>query len=130
MKILRLLLILFALSIILFQRVDVRVIRNERLTVKISFIFFAIVLIEDGRKRGYLKGTSRMLRNLGGLFHSLKFLFRKTDIVFPKADDNITKYDRKTPIIDVTLHFSLVRLIISSFILLYYIIKKKIKRVF
>ena len=127
---LRWLLVLVALLIILFQRVDVRVTRGERLTVKISFIFFAVLLTEDKRQKRNFRSISRLLKSIKGVFRSLKFLLAKSDITLYQSKEYIGNRTEKTPIIDLTLHFSLFRLIISAFILLYYIIKNILQEVY
>lgn len=128
MLILRLVLILVTILFILLQRVDVRVTRSERLTVKISFIFLALVLSEERPKRRHVGGVTKLVKNVKGVFKSLKYLLSKTDIVFQNQNKDYST-DEKQPLIDVTFHFSLLQLIISLSILLYYIVKNKVKRV-
>ena len=128
MLILRLVLILVTILFILLQRVDVRVTRSERLTVKISFTFLALVLSEERPKRHHVGGVTKLLKNVKGVFKSLKYLLSKTDIVFQNQNKDYST-DEKQPLIDVTFHFSLLQLIISLSILLYYIVKNKVKRV-
>lgn len=128
MLILRLVLILVTILFILLQRVDVRVTRSERLTVKISFTFLALVLSEERPKRRHVGGVTKLLKNVKGVFKSLKYLLSKTDIVFQNQNKDYST-DEKQPLIDVTFHFSLLQLIISLSILLYYIVKNKVKRV-
>jgi hypothetical protein len=123
------LLLVCILLIILFQRVDVRVTYKEVLTVKISFIFFAVVFTDTNGRRGSFRRISRLLKSLNGIFHSLKFLLAKTNVILLSNEECGHDLVAKPPIIDLSLHFSLLRLIISAFILLYYIIKKKVKKV-
>ena len=129
MYILRLLLILGAVLFILFQRVDVRVTKNEKLTVKINFTVFALVLTEDARRKKPLKSIVGLISNLKGVFKSFKFLLSKSDISLFENQQQYYAFEEKLPLIDVSFHFSLIRMIISAMILLYYIVKNKVKRV-
>lgn len=129
MDLLRLLLIITTLLFILFQRIDVRVTKGEKLTVKISFIFFALVLIEEKAKKRRLWHFSKIRKRLKALFKSSKYLLSRSDIIFHRHTYGDDAQNYPKPIIDVSFHFSLFNLIISALILLYYIIKNKVKRV-
>ena len=126
MYFLRLLLILSALLFILFQRVDVRVTKRERLTVKISFNILAFVLMDDGERNRYLGNMPKLFKGFKGKFRSIRYLLAKSRVTFGNthADTN-----EGTPFVDISFHFSLLRLIISALILLYYKVKAKVKRV-
>ena len=125
MQVLRSILILSALLLILLQRVDVRVTGSEKTTVKISFTIFALVLTED--KVGNLRPKSpfKLLRNAKGIFRSLKYLLAKTSVSVRRDTESCAD---ERPLFDVSFHFSLIRLIISLLILLYYIVRKKVRR--
>lgn len=129
MDLLRLLLIITTLLFILLQRIDVRVTKGEKLTVKISFIFFALVLIEEKTKKRKLWRFSKIIKRLKAFFKSSKFLLSRSDIVLHSHSSYDDTTDSPKPIIDVSFHFSLFNLIISALILLYYILKNKVKRV-
>ena len=129
MDLLRLLLIITTLLFILLQRIDVRVTKDEKLTVKISFIFFALLLIEEKDRKRRLWRFSKIRKRLKALFKSSKYLISRSDIILHRhyGKDDTQNYSK--PIIDVSFHFSLFNLIISASILLYYIIKNEVKRV-
>lgn len=129
MKIVSMLLILLAVLLILFQRVDVRITKTESLTVKISFIFLAITLVEENVKRLGFKEIKKTFFLVKGLAKSAKHLISKTGI--ERANGYIIDAvdGKKTVYIDICIHFSLFRMIISALILLYYIVKNKAKRV-
>lgn len=113
----------------LLQRVDVRVIKNEKLTVKISFTFFALVLTEDADRKKTFKRIPRLLSNFKGVFKSLKFLLSKSEVSLFEKQQKYYESEEKLPLFDISFHFSLIRMIISAMILLYYIVKNKVKRV-
>lgn len=125
MLLLRSILIISALLLILLQRVDVRITRCERITVKISFTVFALVLTEDKVGNPRPKSLFKYLRNAGAIFRSLKYLLAKTSVIFLR---DTTPDTEKRPSFDVLFHFSLIRLIISLLILLYYIVRNKVRR--
>ena len=124
---LRLLLIFTTFTIVLFQRIDVKVTKYEKLTVKISFIFLALVFSEGEKERMRFRRYTRLLKNFKAVFKSLKYLFINSDI-FLDASRELYGYAENKPTIDLSLHFSLFRLIISLLIFLYYTVKHKVKR--
>ena len=77
MKIVSMLLILLAVLLILFQRVDVRITKTESLTVKISFIFLAITLVEENVKRLGFKEIKKTFYLVKGLANPLSTLYQK-----------------------------------------------------
>ena len=126
MYFLRLLLILSSLLFILFQRVDVRVTKRERLTVKISFNILALVLIDDGERSHYLWNMPKLFKGFKGIFRSIRYLLAKSRVRFGNTN---AEAEENSPFVDISFHFSLLRLIISALILLYYKVKAKVKRV-
>ncbi len=167
MPILRFVLLTFAFLFILLLRIDLRITKRNNFTIKINFIFFAIILEEDKIKRIRMRDLQKLTKNLSGLIKSTSFLISKSNITVsnkyntPFVSENpITIFTRRTStaliltylankaksfaydthnsiessyfdptILDLTFHFSLLNLIISALILLYYIIKNKVKRV-
>ena len=170
MLILRLLLILCAISFILVQRVDIKVINDEKLTVKISLNLFAILLTEDKIKRIRFKKVRGIIRNFYGITRSFKFLIPRTDVMITEYESysaieneynptnpwhilapskfiisfleanarsfEVNRICDRTVVLpidkkhfDIYFHFSLLNMIISALILLYYIVKKQLKRV-
>lgn len=124
---LRWLIILLTLLFILFQRVDVRVTKGESLTVKISFVFFAIVFSERRSNKRKFKLSSLFKGRTKAALKAVKYLISGSDITL---FDNKHVSDKEMPLIfNISFHFSLFRLIISLLIFLYYILKIKIKRV-
>ena len=124
MELLRLLFILLALLIILFQKVDVRVTRYDRLTVKINFALFAIVLTDEYPPKSIRFRAIKLKHKFKAIFRSAKYLLSKSEVIISPIDDG----DKQKPIIDLSFHFSLFHMIISAMILLYYTIESKIKR--
>lgn len=114
--------------IILFQKIDVRITKCEKLTVKINFIFLAIEFTEGKKDNRCFKHYPGLLRNIRAIYRSARYLFLSTKIHFLNNPDYRIS-DEIRPVIDLSLHFSLLRLIISLFIFLYYTVKYKIKRV-
>ena len=128
MLLLQLLFVFTTLMIILFQKIDVRITKCEKLTVKINFIFLAIEFTEVKKDNRCFKQYPGLLRNIRAIYRSARYLFLSTKIHFlNNPDDRIS--DEIRPVINLSLHFSLLRLIISLFIFLYYTVKYKIKRV-
>ena len=76
-----------------------------------------------------LKSIVGFISNLKGVFKSFKFLLSKSDISLFENRQQYYASEEKLPLIDVSFHFSLIRMIISAMILLYYIVKNKVKRV-
>lgn len=167
MLITRLLLLLCALLFILLQGVDVKVIGGERLSLKISFNILALVLTEEEIKKLRPKGFGKILKNLGGILKSAKYLISHSIVTVTKIDNespfigddapwliltfgrlildyleansrafrtvftdtSMTNNELGGYAFDISFHFSLLRMIISASILLYYIVKTKAKRV-
>ena len=129
MELLRLFLLANTLLFILLERIDVRVSRQNGITVKISFIFFAIVFWTDGlilkQRKRYLKTVPK----LKAILKSTRYLFLKSNVRLVKSRRNDDKAEVNNSHIDILFHFSLLQLIISALILLYYIVKSKVKRV-
>ena len=113
----------------LMQKVIVRVTKNEQLTVKINFTFFALLLCEEKLNHKKIRQLSKIFLNFRGMFKSLKYLLPKTDILLHVNETEVSAAYETKPMIDISFHFSLFRMIISALILLYYIVKSKVKRV-
>ena len=128
MQILRLILILTAILFILLQRVDVKIIRREKLTVKISFNLFAVVLTDGGEKKKSISQKIRYLKNARSVYRAAKHLISKSNISLQRT----TEINEKTAVNSsrylLLIQFSLFRLIISLLIFLYYTVKHKVKR--
>ena len=129
MVLLRLFLILSAILIILFKRIDIRIKKDERFTVKIGFTLFAIVLTEEHPYKRYFIKPFRSAGGLRGIYRSLRFLLKRSTLVFSFGNTAEDSIHQNSSAIDISFHFSLIRLIISALILLYYIVKNKVKRV-
>ena len=129
MELLRLFLLANTLLFILLERIDVRVSRQNGITVKISFIFFAIVFWTDGLILKQRKRYLKTVPNLKAILKSTRYLFLKSNVRLVKSRRNGDKADVNNSHIDILFHFSLLQLIISALILLYYIVKSKVKRV-
>ena len=129
MELLRLFLLANTLLFILLERIDVRISRQNGITVKISFIFFAIVFWTDGLILKQRKRYLKTVPNLKAILKSTRYLFLKSNVRLVKSRRNDDKADVNNSHIDILFHFSLLQLIISALILLYYIVKSKVKRV-
>lgn len=169
--ILRFLPILFALLFILLQRVNIKVIMREELTVKINFNIIAIVFSQTDTAKPSPEDLINLCKNLRGIFTASKYLLSKSVVnikffkettqtdthssifsyvrtmavkrvilayleanskhfVFSeKALDDERKMEEGKTYFDLVIYFSLIHLINSALILLYYIIKNKAKRV-
>ena len=77
------------------------------------------------RKKRYLKS----IHKLKAILKSAKYLFLKSDVKLVKTSENSDKSDASDARIDLLFHFSLLQLIISALILLYYMVKSEVKRV-
>ena len=129
MVLLRLFLILSLILIILLKRIDVRIKKDDIVTVKISFTIFAIVLTENHPYKRYFFKPFRSAGGLRGIYSSLRFFLKRSTLVFSFGNTAEDSIYQNNSAIDISFHFSLIRLIISALILLYYIVKNKVKRV-
>ena len=75
---LRFLPILFLFLFILTRKIDVKVIKDEALLIKISFNIFALVLTEEKIKRKEIRKIPKVLRSLKGIFKSADYLISKS----------------------------------------------------
>lgn len=80
MMLLRLLPLIFALLFILSQKIDVKVHRTDRLTVKINFNILALVLQEDKIKKNGLKSISRIIKNVKHFHKSIDYILSKSEV--------------------------------------------------
>ena len=126
MELFRLFLMLSALLIVLFQKVDIRVTKYDRLTAKINFMLFAIVLTDEYPRKRIKLRSSHLRYSIKAIFKSTKYLLSRSGVTISATEG--AKQDGQSPIIDISFHFSLFQMIISAMILLYYIVESKIKR--
>lgn len=153
MKLLRLLPIFTAILFVLSSKYSVRITKGEKLTVKINFNIFAIVIYEDKTHKNRLKNLFKSFRRIKGAIRSAKYLISKSDVVIfgsGKITDHILRvyleanakrfrYKNTDSFyrsnlqnngeMDIIASFSLTNLIISALIFLYYTVKAKLKRV-
>ena len=120
---------LTAFLFILLQRVDVRITRTDKLTVKINFTLLAIILSEADINTKHIKGLFKLLKNRKGILRSTKYLIAKSELSALKIPFHSSFSPNGSISFDLIFHISLLQLIISALILLYYIVKNKVKRV-
>ena len=108
----RLLPIVFALLFILVQRVNVKVVMRERLTVKINFNIIALVLYETDAKRSALKDYFSLLKNIRGMLSAFKRLLTKS-VVSVKLFRKKTSLDDYPSIIGYVSSTAIERVILS-----------------
>lgn len=129
MLFIRCILLLTSLVLILFQRVDIRVTKSNGFTAKISFIFFAIVLSGDSDEKLSRRKLVSILSSFKAYFKALKFLLKKANNKLVKYEPVIDQNGNIGSFIEINFCVSLIQLIISASILVYYILKNKLKRV-
>ena len=154
MIVLRLLPIFVIVLFILFQRNSIRIIKCERLTVKINLNIFAITLTEEKIKRFRPAKALKSVKSIYRIIKSARYLISKSDfsvlttesvtnqflLSYLSANARSVQYsfiesnNRENDIgcknaLDITARFSLVYLIISALIFLYYTVRNKLKRV-
>ena len=89
MLILRWLIAVSGLVFILLQRIDVKITRHAKPTVKISFNILALVLTEDNIKKTNLKRIRGLIRNLIGALKAFGYLISKSDVVIVRYERNV-----------------------------------------
>lgn len=153
MLVLRLFPIFVLVLFILFQKSSIRIVKSDLLTVKLNFNILALVLKDDDGKKIRPTKLIKSLRKYSGALKSARYLISKSDFVIydsesltnrliflyldanaksvgfvDHAQNEISRNEIPSKI-DITVYFSLIYLIISALIFLYYTVKNKIKRV-
>lgn len=80
MILLRLLPVFFAALFILTRTVCVRVLKGDKLTVKINFNILAVVLAEDNTKKRGIRKTIRLIKGVRSAFKTFDYLLSKSDV--------------------------------------------------
>ena len=83
---LRLLPILCALLFILTRRIDVKVTKQEDVTVKISFNILAIVLSEDKIKKRSIRKISKLMKYRSGILRATDYILSKSSVALYKSN--------------------------------------------
>ena len=81
MMVLRLLPIVFALLFILSRRIDVKVYKSNRLTVKINFNILALIIREGNNQKIRFKSLVRFIKNAKPSYRFLNYLISKSEVV-------------------------------------------------
>ena len=153
MLVLRLFPIFVLVLFILFQKSSIRIVKSDLLTVKLNFNILALVFKDDDGKKIRPTRLIKSLRKYNGALKSVRYLISKSDFVIYDSESltnlliflyldanaksvgfvdhaqNEISRDEIPSKIDITVYFSLIYLIISALIFLYYTVKNKIKRV-
>ncbi len=83
--------VLLIITVILLQKIDILISKSSVLIFKINFTLLSITLTDDGKRSKSLSKIKNAFKSISPLYASMKYLVRKSDIMFCYLPTNTSK---------------------------------------